>query len=153
MGELDRTPEPPNVNVTLERAAPRDNPFAGEKFPCPVCGTGLEIRLSRKEKPYCVCDSCGIQVFFRGKTGIHRLREILDAKMLIVGKESETDKALTLYNHIQQLRGRKKELEANQGLIFRDEALDSAIRAVDNEIERVQGELGKLAHKRTRREK
>ena len=152
MSELGHTPEPANVNVTLE-PDPKDNPFAGEKFPCPVCGTGLEIRLSRKRKPYCVCDSCGIQIFFRGKTGIHRLREILDAKMLIVGKESETDKALTLYNHIQQLRGRKKELQSKQGLIFRDEALDSAIRAVDNEIERVQGELDKLARQSTRREK
>jgi hypothetical protein len=142
----------PNVNVTFERPDSKDNPFAGERFPCPVCGTGLEIRLSRKRKPYCICDSCGIQIFFRGKTGIRRLREILDAKMLIAGKESETDKALTLYNHIQQLRGRKKELEAKQGLIFRDEALDSAIRVVDNEIDRVQGELNKLARKNTGRE-
>jgi hypothetical protein len=152
MGKLDRTPGSANVNVTLE-PDPEGNPFAGEKFPCPICGTGLDIRLSRKQKPYCVCDSCQLQLFVRGKTGIHRLREILNARMLIVGQESETDKALTLYNHIQQLRGRKKELEGKQGLIFHDEALDSAIRAVDNEIERVQGELDKLGRKRERREK
>jgi DNA-directed RNA polymerase subunit RPC12/RpoP len=119
--------------------------FHDSEFPCLLCGTGLEIRLSRKEKPYCVCNSCGIQVFFRGKTGIKRLREILEAKILIVGRESETDKALVLYNHIQQLRGRRKILEDKQGLIFRDEALDITIRAVDKEIERVQGELEKLA--------
>jgi len=126
--------------------------FLGEAFPCLVCGTGLEIRLSRKEKPYCVCDSCGIQIFFRGKAGIHRLRKILDAKVLLVGKESETDRALVLYNHICQLRGRRKELAAKQGLFIRDEALDSTIRAVDREIERVQGELDKLGRK-PRREK
>ena len=119
--------------------------FRGWEFPCLVCGTGLEIRLTRNQKPYCVCNSCGIQVFFRGQTGIRRLRALLDTKTLIVGKESETDRALVLYNHIQQLRGRKKILEENQGLIFRDEALDMTIRAVDREIERVQGELEKLA--------
>jgi hypothetical protein len=106
---------------------------------------GLEIRLSRKQKPYCVCNSCGIQVFFRGKTGIRRLRELLNARSLIVGNESETDRALVLFNHIQQLRGRKKLLEEKQGIIFRDEALEATIRAVDKEIERVQGELEKLA--------
>lgn len=125
--------------------------FLGKAYPCLVCGTGLEIRLSHKEKPYCVCDSCGIQIFFRGKTGIHRLRQILDARMLIVGKESEADRALVLFNHIQQLRGRKKDLEAKQGLIIRDEALDSTIRAVDKEIERVQGELEKLGRETDRK--
>ena len=119
--------------------------FEGSEFPCLLCGTGFEILLSLKEKPYCICNSCGIQVFFRGKTGIKRLREILEAKILIVSKESETDRALVLYNHIQQLRGRKKILEEKQGLIFCDEALGITIRAVDKEIERVQGELEKLA--------
>jgi hypothetical protein len=64
---------------------------------------------------------------------------------LIVGRESETDRALVLYNHIQQLRGRKAKLEEKQGFLFKDEALETAIRAVDKEIERVQGELEKLA--------
>ena len=117
----------------------------GKQFTCPLCSAGLSLKSSKKGKPYCTCDDCGIQIFFRGKTGIRRLQEILEAKMLIVGKESETDRALVLYNHIQQLRGRKKILQEQQGLIFRDEALDITIRAVDKEIERVQGELEKLA--------
>jgi hypothetical protein len=115
------------------------------EFPCLLCGMGLEIRLSCKQKPYCVCNSCGIQIFFRGKTGIRRLRELLNARRLIVGNESETDRALVLFNHIQQLRGRKKLLEEKRGIIFRDEALEATIRAVDKEIEQVQGELEKLA--------
>jgi hypothetical protein len=124
-----------------------DDSFKGAEFPCPVCGTGLEVRLSRKDKPYIVCDSCGIQLFFRGKTGINRLRELLEARMLIVGKESLTDKALVLYNHIQQLRGRKKKLEDRRSLFSTDAALEAAIAAVDNEIDRVQGELERLAER------
>jgi hypothetical protein len=119
--------------------------FKGQQFPCLLCGTGLEIRLSCKQKPYCVCNSCGVQVFFRGKTGIRRLRELLEARRLIVGPESETDRALVLFNHIQQLRGRKKILEEKQGIFFRDEALEATIRAVDKEIQGVQLELEKLA--------
>jgi DNA-directed RNA polymerase subunit RPC12/RpoP len=123
---------------------PVDEAFRDAEFPCLVCGTGLEVRLSRKEKPYIVCDSCGIQVFFRGKTGIHRFRELLETRTLIVGKESLTDKALVLYNHNKQLRGRRKKLADGRKLLSTDEALEAAIRAVDNEIERVQGELEKL---------
>lgn len=124
-----------------------DESFRGAEFPCLVCGTGLEIRLSRKEKPYCVCDSCGIQVFFRGQAGIRRLRELIETRTLIVGKESLTDKALVLFNHIQQLRGRKKKLEERRAFFSHDQALEAAIRAVDNEIERVQGELEQIAGK------
>ena len=79
----------------------------------------MEIRRSQKEKPYCVCDSCGIQLFFRGQTGIHRLRELIDTRTLIVGKESMADKALVLFNHIQQLRGRKNKLQRAQIIIHR----------------------------------
>lgn len=135
--------------MTAYQSSPFPSPdsdlFSDFEFPCPLCGTGLQIRLSRKEKPYCVCNSCGVQIFIRGKTGIKRLQDILETKSLIVGKESETDRALVLYNHIQQLRGRRKLLADQQGLIFRDEALEITIRAVDKEIERVQGELEKLA--------
>jgi hypothetical protein len=125
--------------------SPDSDLFSEFEFPCPLCGTGLQIRRSCKEKPYCVCNSCSLQLFIRGKTGIDRLRDILETKALIVGKESETDRALVLYNHIQQLRGRRKILADQQGLIFRDEALEITIRAVDKEIERVQGELEKLS--------
>ena len=141
MGELSDGPDSANVNVTLAER----RPLAGKTFPCPVCGTGLEIRQSRKQKPYCVCDSCGIQIFFRGKTGIRRLQEILESERLVSGTESNSGSAVAVFNRLQQLRAQKKELEQKQGLIFCDEDLENAIRAVDNEIERMQGVLDKLA--------
>jgi hypothetical protein len=45
-------------------------------LPCILCGRRLEKRTSRKnEKPYFVCDPCGIQLFIRRKQGIERLEE------------------------------------------------------------------------------
>ena len=64
-----------NVNVTLPGDSGQ-NPR--RSFPCPLCGTQLELRESLRVKPYCVCNSCGIQVFFRGQKGISRLRKLLD---------------------------------------------------------------------------
>ena len=40
------------------------------QFPCPVCGEALEVRQSKKRKPYVVCDPCGVQMFVRGAGGI-----------------------------------------------------------------------------------
>ena|SRR5215469_11517049 len=140
-----------NVNVTLVQTEPPESALLGKRFPCCLCGAGLEICFSRKQKPYTTCLCCGIQTFFRGKAGIRRFTEIVNSELLIAGTGSNTELAVILFNRIQQLRARKKELEEKQGLILRDLDLANAIRSVDIEIKRVQGELEKLARK-TRRE-
>jgi hypothetical protein len=88
---------------------------------------------------------CGIQIFFRGKVGIARLQAILEAEILVTGAWSGANTPELLFNRVQYLKQRKSELERKQRLIFPDPDLENAIRAVDNEIERVQGELGKMA--------
>ena len=47
-----------------------------EAFPCPICGEIRDMRASKKDKPYLVCDPCGVQIFIRGKSGISRLIEL-----------------------------------------------------------------------------
>jgi len=139
--------QPANVNITLEGSEKRQNAMLGKFFPCPVCGTSLEIRIARTQKPYCVCIDCGIQIFFRGKIGISRLNTILENEILIAGKDSNASIATVLFNRIQHLKRQKADLDVKQGLIIRDPDLKNAIRAVDNEIERVQGELEKMGRK------
>ena len=48
-------------------------------FPCPVCGQGLEIRETKKDKPYVVCDQCGMQLFVRNETGISRFERLVNS--------------------------------------------------------------------------
>jgi hypothetical protein len=139
----------PNVNITLDRSDDAHN-MLGKFFPCPVCGASLGIRIARTQKPYCVCIDCGIQIFFRGKAGIARLKKIVENELLIAGKDSNASIASVLFNRIQHLKRQKTDLEVKQGLIIRDPDLKNAIRAVDIEIERVQGELEKLGRKTSR---
>lgn len=80
------------------------------------------------------------------------MREILHSQTLITANGSKADSAVILFNRIQQLKEQKKQLQVKQGLIFTDSDLENAISAVDNEIERVQGELEKLGRK-SKREK
>lgn len=48
------------------------------KFPCPVCTTPLEVKTTKKNKPYVTCDPCGIQVFVRGPAGITAFIRLID---------------------------------------------------------------------------
>ena len=155
---MSRSPNPPdsdNVDVTLAQTGSHESPLLGKQFPCCVCGAGLEIRFTRKKnpKPYTICLACGVQVFFRGKIAIQRLTEIVNSGLLIAGAGSNTESAAILFNRIQQLRAQKTELEGKQGLIILDPDLSNAIRAVDNEIKHVQGELAKLVRNTSRRDK
>ena len=45
-------------------------------FPCPTCEDPLRERITRKRKPYFVCESCGVQIFVRFETGIERLHTL-----------------------------------------------------------------------------
>ncbi len=34
-------------------------------IPCWLCGHMVEVKFSRKDKPYMICNNCGIQTFIR----------------------------------------------------------------------------------------
>jgi predicted RNA-binding Zn-ribbon protein involved in translation (DUF1610 family) len=47
-------------------------------FPCPVCSIPREVKITKKQKPYITCDSCGIQLFVRGPVGVASFNRLLD---------------------------------------------------------------------------
>ncbi len=149
MGQLKRDQTQSNVNVTLEKPKTAPDGLLGETMPCQLCGAGLDIRISKNCKPYVTCSDCGTQLFVRGKTGIKRLRDLLNSQVLIAGGGAKGDSPIALFNRLQQLRTQKRDLEGKQGFMIRDPDLMNAIRAVDNEIKQVQGELSKLGRKKS----
>ncbi len=48
---------------------------------CFLCQRHLEVRTSKKNKPYLVCNDCGIQVFVRFEKGMKRLERLLKGKV------------------------------------------------------------------------
>jgi hypothetical protein len=129
--EMSDRPKPMNANVNVTLATGPTAP--SRTFPCPLCAAGLELRQSRANKPYAVCNPCGIQIFFRGKTGIARLQMFLDRD------ESHTPiapaaPAVVAFNRLEQLRAQKNELEQKRPLIFADKDLENAISAINAEI-------------------
>jgi hypothetical protein len=49
-----------------------------KRFPCPVCMDPREVRITKKRKPYIICDPCGIQLFVRGPAGIAALNRLFE---------------------------------------------------------------------------
>lgn len=134
-----------NVNVTLGSSDGIVGDFKGMEFPCPLCGAGLPILLSIRNKPYCKCNDCGVQIFVRGKVGISRLREMANAGILVVGMKESASHGINLLNRLEQLKLHKRDLRKKLGLIFTDDNVGNVICMVDAEIEKVEGELAKLA--------
>src|SRR3989442_9507996 len=115
--------------------------FAGKPFPCPVCNMELRLKISRKQKPYCMCLECGIQIFFRGQAGIDRLHKMIRWEEAVVVEFSGPARAISLYNRLQHLKRQKKALQDKQGFIFWDKDRDRVIEALDAEMERVRTAL------------
>lgn len=46
-------------------------------FPCPLCGEGLDVRESKRGKPYVVCNRCGVQMFVRVASGIRKFEKLV----------------------------------------------------------------------------
>jgi predicted nucleic-acid-binding Zn-ribbon protein len=47
-------------------------------FPCPICLESRPVSLSKKGKPYIVCNKCGVQLFVRNNSGIRQLESMID---------------------------------------------------------------------------
>jgi hypothetical protein len=136
-----------NVNVTLGQPDAVLGELEKKEFPCPLCGAGLPILASKRGKPYCICNVCGVQIFVRGKAGIARLNEMANAGILISGKKESASHGINLLNRLEQLKLQKEELKGKLGIIFTDENVENVIRMVDVEIEKIQGELARIAIK------
>jgi len=116
----------------------------GKPFGCPLCGMVLLVKIARTQKPYCVCDLCGIQIFFRGKAGIKRLRDLLRMEKPVPEEIPGSTLAVNLYNRLGKLKQQRDELEQQQGIIFKDHDLANAIVAIEAEIKKVQSSLEKV---------
>ncbi len=60
-------PEPPTSSSTVQ----------GESIECLLCGRRVEIKLSKKGRPYFHCLDCYLQCFIRGDAGIKRLAKLI----------------------------------------------------------------------------
>ena len=125
-----------------------------QSLPCFLCGQKLEKRVSKNDKPYFVCDSCGIQFFVRRKDGIERL----DALMRAAEKNSipfraHAQRLSEIQAILKDMRGTKAEIEQLEneiGIIFPDKDKIRACNSLKTRLETLQVELEELVKTKTR---
>lgn len=63
-------------------------------FPCPVCLKPLDVRTSKRKKPYVICSPCGVQMFIRERAGIAAFEGLVE--------QGRKDNVLGRLAHLEQ---------------------------------------------------
>lgn len=130
-------------------------------FPCPLCNLRLEIRRSKNRKPYCVCNSCGLQLFIRGKKGIEKLKALSeDLALSNTIEENEQDpekefyletnrsrKAITILSEIELLEKKIKEIEDGVTFwesVFGGDEKERVLSILNQDLEKLKDEIKKI---------
>lgn len=106
--------------------------FEGKQFACPLCYQALPLKPSKKGKPYCTCDDCGIQIFFRGKTAIERLERLFSEEVSLDSSDAADTDAIQA--RLDALVLEKLELEEELG-DRQDPTLEDRIARLEAQIE------------------
>jgi DNA-directed RNA polymerase subunit RPC12/RpoP len=100
------------------------------KIPCFLCSQELRLRRDKHEKPYFVCDSCGMQIFVRGRQGIENLAQLIDT-----------------------LREREFPFREHARILHEIQAVLTEIRGLEKEIEKLDSSLDLFANDRCKKDK
>lgn len=112
-------------------------------IPCILCGKFLEERTSKNQKPYFVCDPCGMQLFIRRKMGTEKLEQIkksISENSIFIKKPH---KLLEIQKSIAEITGIKAEIAKIERsvLIFYSEEESRMKKALQNRLEAALQEL------------
>lgn len=111
-----------------------------KEIPCFLCGELLEIKYSKKGKPYFICDPCGLQAFIRREIGINKLREIKTGKTA----NKNSLEIIKLTGDLEKLHEELKTVRENTSFFNSDEknkSLEIAEKALEREIARLEEKL------------
>jgi hypothetical protein len=113
-----------------------------QQFPCPTCGELKRIKFSKKDKPYFICEECGLQTFIRGAEGIRRLYEIAgdtELNKILEGLSSvQSAGFIQLQNKISRIRSEIQRLAQSEFLFENESAakleLKSKLESLEHEF-------------------
>lgn len=103
----------PSLNVNVRRVKKMAD------LPCFLCGKQLDQRTDKNNKPYFICNPCGMQVFIRRELGIQKLEGL-----------------------IRNLKEGDLPLRAHTQVLYEVQAILSEMDDLKAEIKRLDGEIG-----------
>jgi DNA-directed RNA polymerase subunit RPC12/RpoP len=119
-------------------------------LPCFLCGAKLDKRLSKKKnKPYFVCNTCGIQLFVRRDHGIQLLDKLLRAsdknELPFKQRSEELAKIQALLTEINGTKAQIERMEAQTALFFPDSDKVRACNLLKLKLHNLFAELEQIA--------
>lgn len=116
-------------------------------LPCFLCGSKLEMRTSKKNKPYFVCDACGVQVFVRRTYGIEKLttllKELQHRDIYTRANSPEFLRILAINNEMSATKAEIKKIKEKVFLLMNNEE-EAAVEALERRLKNLSSELGRL---------
>ena len=118
-------------------------------LPCFLCGKQLDKRTDKNNKPYFICNPCGMQIFIRRELGIQKLEELirnLKKGALPLKQHTETlYQVQAILSEIDGLKAEIKRLDFEIGLFFVDEDKLRARKLLEAHIEKLLSQLEQIA--------
>lgn len=119
-----------------------------QSLPCFLCGRKLEKRISKRNKPYFCCDSCGVQLFVRRPDGIERLSKLLkelgEEQVHLHVRSPEYLRILAIVNEIAATKAQIKKIE-DDSFLFLSKEQTAAKNALDARVKTLVSELQHIA--------
>lgn len=118
------------------------------EMPCFLCGKTLKVKKTKGDKPYFICDTCGLQAFVRYKAGIRRFQTLLEAltesgeKFLSLNNSSF--EVLGLVSRLGELKEKLDKVNQNKSLsdyFLSDTESELAEKSIKREIKAVRKAL------------
>lgn len=117
-------------------------------IPCFLCGKPIRVKLTKNDKPYFICEPCGLQVFVRCKPGIRILKRLLKTIADDGGKflnlNQSSFQTLCLVSRLDELNRKLDQVKQDKSLTdyflsgteseLAEKALEKEIRAVRNAL-------------------
>ena len=118
-----------------------------QSLPCFLCGRSLEKRMTKNDKPYFVCDPCGVQLFVRRKQGIERLERVLRASeqnaILLKHAAHRVYEVQAMLAEIEGTKAQIAALDDKIGLFFPDQHKIRARNALKTKLDNLLHEFEK----------
>ena len=118
-------------------------------LPCFLCGKQLDQRTDKNNKPYFICNPCGMQIFIRRELGIQKLEELI--RNLKEGELPLRKHAQVLYevqailSEMDDLKAEIKRLDGEIGFFFIDQDKLRARKLLEARIENLLSQLEQIA--------
>ena len=119
------------TNVTLKDEESK------EFFPCPICNEMLEVGYTKRSKPYCTCNHCGVQLFVRGRIGIKRFLSLISD----FNYKAKSKELIDLIDYFEKLKEKLNKIRKNKPIIGKNEDLNIQEKAIKKQLNNLRKKL------------